>query len=42
MFFRMVKGEDGINEEHEDSVVVMPSPAHLFAALKKNRLRRRG
>ncbi|KAL4540125.1 hypothetical protein Ndes2437B_g01543 [Nannochloris sp. 'desiccata'] len=42
VFFRMVKGEEGIVEEKKDSVVVMPSPAHLFAALKNNRLRRRG
>ena len=42
VFFRMVKGENGSNEEEEDSVVVMPSPAHLFFGLKKNRLRRRG
>ena len=41
VFFRMVKGENGIKEEKKDSVVVMPSPAHLFAALKNNRSRRR-
>ena len=41
VFFRMVEGENGIKEEKNDSVVVMPSPAHLFEALKNNRLRRR-
>ena len=40
VFFRMVKRKKG-SREVKDSVVVMPSPAHLFAALKKNRLRRR-
>ena len=41
VFFRMVKGDEGVVEEEKDSVVVMPSPAHLFAALKNNRSRRR-
>ena len=35
VFFRMVEGENGIKEEQKDSVVMMPSPWHLFAALKK-------
>ena len=41
VFFRTVEGEEGI-EEQEDSVVMMPSRAHLLFALKKNRLRRCG
>lgn len=34
VFHRMVKRKKGTEQEGTDSVVVMPSPAHLFAALK--------
>ena len=40
VFFRMIEGDEGLVEA-KDSLVVMPFPAHLFAALKKNGLRRR-
>ncbi len=34
VFFRMVERKKGLKEA-KDSVVMMPSPAHLFAALNK-------
>lgn len=37
LFFRTKKGEEGDEAEEEDSLVMMPSPAHLHAALKKSR-----
>ena len=33
--YKMVEGRNGTKEEDKDSVVIMPTPAHLCAALKR-------